>query len=323
MTRAVKTSRTQLWSCVIGKRSSRPDTFGRAGKASAWLMMSVLMLSSLSGCWLMPPSNESVQSRQSKANLDMFSDPKARELALAAEQGRVEDVRRLMKDEGVNPDVHFSDEGYPLLFWPMFTENPKGLKAMLDNGADPNAKKLSMHQDNELYKGLYYDNAMVWAAGMEDPIYLTMLLDHGGDPNTRSFNDENLLFQAMIKQDQWQNVQLLVQRGAELNTRAGMLDSITGHYSGGGAFQRVYWLLEHGADPTYDPHPPPDTKTPQYKIMEAIFWHPGNPKNPEWQRKCQQWLLKRGHKRVPMPEHYRQMRKAFEFPSEEKDIPLL
>lgn len=298
---------------------SRPDRLSNSlrlgSKTATWLIMCWLLLS-LSACWASP-------SERSKYNLNTFSDPKARELALAAEKGRLKSVERLMKDEGVNPDLHFSDEGYPLLFWPIFTESPAGLKAMLDNGADPNAKQLSAQQNNERYKGLYYDNAMVWAAGMEDPIYLTMLLDHGGDPNTRSFNDENLLFQAMIKQDQWQNVQLLVKRGADLNTRAGMLNSITGHYAGGGAFQRVYWLLEHGADPTYDPYPRPAPAPPSSAVTEAIFWHPGNPKNPEWQRKCQQWLLKRGYKRMPMPEHYRRQRKTLEMPSEEKDIPLL
>ncbi|MEA9656509.1 ankyrin repeat domain-containing protein, partial [Xanthomonas campestris pv. raphani] len=56
---------------------------------------------------------------------------------------------------------------------------------------------------------------------------------------------------------------------------------------------------------------------------EAIFWHPGNPKDPQWQRQCQQWLLKRGYERPPLPENYRSMRKAFHFPSEEKEIPLL
>jgi len=68
-----------------------------------------------------------------------------------------------------------------------------------------------------------------------------------------------------------------------------------------------------------DPPPAPA----RHRIVEAIFWHPGNPKDPTWQRRCQQWLLQRGIARPPMPADYRTMRKNLGFPYEEKDIPLL
>ncbi|MBB3887115.1 hypothetical protein FHY26_002156, partial [Xanthomonas campestris] len=88
------------------------------------------MLLAITGC------SPAAQSRYAPER--NFSDPKALALALAAEQGDAEEVRRLMKVEGVNPDTIFSKDGYPLLFWPIFTHSPAGLKAMLDNGADPN-----------------------------------------------------------------------------------------------------------------------------------------------------------------------------------------
>lgn len=118
-----------------------------------------------------------------------FPDPKAQALALAlalaAEHGNVQEVRRLMKEEHVNPDVIFSTDGCPLLMWPIMTHNPEGLRAMLENGADPNARKLHPLQNTTRFNGRYEDNAMVWAAKQEDPIYLKLLLDHGGDPNAR------------------------------------------------------------------------------------------------------------------------------------------
>ncbi|CAD0334670.1 ankyrin repeat domain-containing protein [Xanthomonas hortorum] len=239
-----------------------------------------------------------------------FPDPKAQALALAAEYGNVKEVRRLMKEEHVDPDVIFSTDGYPLLMWPIMTHNPEGLRAMLENGADPNARKLHPQQNTTRFKGRYKDNAMVWAAKQEDPIYLKLLLDHGGDPNARNSNGETLLLQAFLTQNQWENVKLLVERGADVNAKS-QGSPIILDYAARGGFEQTYWLMQHGADFSDD------------RTIEAVFWHPGNPDDPTWQRRCQQWLLQHGIKRPPLPENYRSMRKAFGFPSEEKDIPLL
>ena len=59
------------------------------------------------------------------------------------------------------------------------------------------------------------------------------------------------------------------------------------------------------------------------RTIEAIFWYPVKPEGLELQRKCQQWLLQRGYKRPAISNYYRDMRKDFGFPYEEKDIPLL
>ncbi|MCC5063254.1 ankyrin repeat domain-containing protein [Xanthomonas campestris] len=272
-----------------------------------------LVLLAITGC------SPAAQSRYAPER--NFTDPKALALALAAEQGDAEEVRRLMKVEGVKPDTIFSKDGHPLLFWPIFTHNPTGLKAMLENGADPNVAKPYPPEPGRNQTNV--SNAMVWAAEQDDPIYLKMLLDHGGDPNTRNANNESLLFHAFIKQNKWDNIKLLVERGADINAVAGMGNSITAAYAIRGGFDFVYWLLQHGADPTIEFAYGNPVHLKDSGIIEAIFWHPGNPKDPQWQRQCQQWLLKRGYERPPLPENYRSMRKAFHFPTEEKDIPLL
>lgn len=64
-------------------------------------------------------------------------------------------------------------------------------------------------------------------------------------------------------------------------------------------------------------------QNPDSHAIEAIFWHPADPDDSTWQKKCQQWLLEHGHARPPMPEHYRRMRERFGFPHEEAQVPLL
>ncbi|MFS8394970.1 ankyrin repeat domain-containing protein [Xanthomonas campestris pv. raphani] len=287
-------------------------TEARVKPSHLFIRLCCVVLLAITGC------SPAAQSRYAPER--NFTDPKALALALAAEQGDAEEVRRLMKVEGVNPDRIFSKDGYPLLFWPIFTHNPTGLKAMLDNGADPNVALPYQTLDRGVRNN---PNAMVWAAEQDDPIYLKMLLDHGGDPNTRNANNESLLFHAFIKQNKWDNIKLLVERGADINAVAGMGNSITAAYAIRGGFDFVYWLLQHGADPTIEFAYGNPVHLKDSGIIEAIFWHPGNPKDPQWQRQCQQWLLKRGYERPPLPENYRSMRKAFHFPSEEKEIPLL
>ena len=257
---------------------------------------------------------------------------KAVELADAAAQGDAKAIKRLMKEEGVNPDTTFSEGAMPLLAWPILTESPEGLKAMLENGANPTARwptpTIVNFKDGS--KGVYYENnAMVMAAGWPDPQYLKLLLEHGGDPNTENSNSESLLFQAWIKQRQWPNIQLLIEHGANINESNGGGDynTVASWYSDYSNFDKVYWLLEHGADPSLrlyagpgGIHPPEGSMI----IAENIYWLPAYPEMIPWQRKCQHWLRDHGIKRADkIPERLRQHRKGLELPTDENDIPLL
>ncbi|MEO6519948.1 MAG: ankyrin repeat domain-containing protein, partial [Pseudoxanthomonas sp.] len=206
--------------------------------------------------------------------------------------------------------------------WPVFNRNLPGLKLLLENGADPNARRV----DPKRPSGQQRNNALVFAAGMEDSRYLIMLLDHGGDPNTHNSNGEPLTYVATL-QNKWPNVKLLVERGANVNEGLYVADgynTVVNWYSSFGNFEQVYWLLQHGADVTRttEAHKSSANKM-RMPVVDDIFWLPVKPRVIEWQRKCQQWLLAHGIEQSPMPKQIKDDRIQLGLPSEEKDIPLL
>lgn len=278
----------------------------------------------LTACWATPPPGGD---RLPWDPGDYFEGP-ALQLAVASDRRKAEQIRWMIHEKGINPDHLFDKGDMPLVAWPVFNENPEGLRLLLENGANPNARK---HQP-ERKRGQYRNNAMVLAARSKNPIYLKLLLDHGGDPNTLSSNNESLLHVAYLR-GQWQNVQLLVERGARINEPLfAKSESYEGHdtvlnwYARLGNFDKAYWLLQHGADPARKMWLPPDfddkSQGERMPILEEIFWLPVKPHMVEWQRKCQMFALARGLKPPPMPDGIRFSRKGLGLPTEEKDIPL-
>lgn len=265
-----------------------------------------LLLPLLGGCWLLEPApqatckNDSIWTRNPEG---YFADPGARRLARAAACGDVAEVTRLMTVEHVDPDHIFSMEGngIPLVAWPVLTHSPDGLKAMLENGADPNVKLPYQTRDRGVRNN---PNAMVIASETEDPTYLKLLLDHGGDPDTRNANDESLLFNAYIHGNLWENVKLLVERGADINGDAGY-GPIIQSYAGLRPFDQVYWLIEHGADPSLEYLFGKPVRKPDSKTIRAIYWRTTLPSWLASQRRCQQWLVDHGYPRPPPREQER------------------
>lgn len=290
-------------------------------RCADWLLMLLACVLMMQGCGA-DLSASKPRSRHQAALERAFPDPRAQALAIAAERGDAAEVRRLMQDEGVNPDLIFGGQngGMPLLAWPIYSQTPDGLRAMLEAGADPNAKKFLRSTEGG---DRFFGNAMVWAAEQEDPTYLAILLDHGGDLDTRTGNGEPLVFHSFIKQNQWRNVQLLVERGVDVNANVSLGRTITEIYASRGGFMMVHWLLEHGADPSREFVDGRPVQKADSRTINSIFWHPGDPEDPTWQRECQRWLLARGHERPPMPDHYRRMRERLGFPYKESEIPLL
>ena len=277
-----------------------------------------LLLVILSACWVQP-QNKAAASRFPANN---YFQGKALELAEAVDRNDAADVQRLIKQEGVNPDVIFDESAMPMVAWPVFNKNLPGLKLLLDNGANPNARRI----DSQRTSGQQRNNAMVFAAGNADPRYLAMLLNFGGDPNTHNSNGEPLTNVATL-QDRWPNVKMLIEHGANINEGLYVSESYNtavAWYSSFGNFEQVYWLLQHGADPTRTTETQKGSlnKT-RMPVVDDIYWLPVKPQIVQWQRKCQHWLLDHGIGRSPMPTQIKESRIQLGLPSEEKDIPLL
>ncbi len=287
-------------------------------KAHCFLLAALLVPIVLAACQMQPPSQQSTAGFPARN----YFQGKALQLAEAVDRNDAAEVRRLIKEDGVNPDVIFDDSAMPMVGWPVFNRNLPGLKLLLENGADPNARRV----DPKRPSGQQRNNALVFASGMEDSRYLIMLLDHGGDPNTHNSNGEPLTYVATL-QNKWPNVKLLVERGANVNEGLYVADgynTVVNWYSSFGNFEQVYWLLQHGADVTRttEAHKSSANKM-RMPVVDDIFWLPVKPRVIEWQRKCQQWLLAHGIARSQMPKQIKDDRIQLGLPSEEKDIPLL
>ena len=130
---------------------------------------------------------------------------------------------------------------------------------------------------------------------------------------------------AFLSGNKWKNVQLLANSGANLNEpNLGSADTILSLYTGRGAFDAAYWLLQKGADPTIRTAILTDSgETPPMRMVDAIYWEITTPDLLPWQKQCQQWLIERNIPRPPMPQHIRRKREAFGYPTDEADIPLL
>jgi ankyrin repeat protein len=175
----------------------------------------------------------------------LFPDKRAREMAVAAEEGNLAAIDDLVAK---GADINYrGPKGATVLFWALRTENIDGFRKLLELGADPN---------------LVFDGGSVmhWAASAGDTRFLAEALKHGGNPNLKAGNlDETPIFDTIgVKgSDNLAALKLLVESGADVNARTGV--GTDPNISMGGKtpamaaaelarFDIVYQLLVLGAD---------------------------------------------------------------------------
>jgi ankyrin repeat protein len=129
------------------------------------------------------------------------------QLARAAAEGRVEDVKRLVKG-GAQVNAVGKQNMTPLV-WALTARNPAGMRALLELGADPNQR---VGPEKQFHP--------VWlAAGQDQSEQLRVLLEFKGDPNApHKGRDYVPLMKALdAGASALTNVQLLVKAGADVN----------------------------------------------------------------------------------------------------------
>lgn len=226
-----------------------------------------------------------------------FSGPELA-LAQAAAQGDAAAVHSLIGERGANPNA-VSPGGLPLLAWPVLKNNLAGVEALLAGGADPNRAVPAV------------GTVMVWAAKAESPALLGAFLAHGGDAGARDPGGQPLTRVAATA-GHWDNVKLLIERGAEVDAAARNRDTLLNYYSRG-QFDKTLWLLERGADPggrirvAAEPE-----RVGAQPVVENIYWWPVNasrfPQLAQAQQRCQDLLAQRGLTLPREPVHLQRLR---------------
>lgn len=175
--------------------------------------------------------NETNKARIAPAS-EAFDDIELRRAALTAEAGDLTQLRAL----NVNLDK-IEPSGISLLVYEITAGNELAVRTLLSAGANPNVLAPS-------------GTSPMFVAGVNpDSTFLRLLLDNGGDPNLEDQRKEPLLTRLVYYQ-MWDNIVLLLDRGAKIDARGPSGRTAAYLFGSLHQFDRVWALLERGADPT-------------------------------------------------------------------------
>ncbi|WP_438466955.1 ankyrin repeat domain-containing protein [Marinomonas sp. PE14-40] len=150
------------------------------------------------------------------------------------------DARKYIEEN--NFDINFvNNNKLSLLVLSILNENHKVAKALLELGADPNAKGSS-------YEGI---SAMGLAASYKNSSFLTLLLEYDADPNyvlNQSSLNPSPIFDA-LSADRVQNFKVMIEVGANLDQKNRFGNTVAKVAAGRGDWEALYFLLNAGSDP--------------------------------------------------------------------------
>lgn len=247
-------------------------------KRQAWFFLLLVLLAGCGEGWpsLMPPTYPATKyftgDLLALAQLIEHDEPK--ELARRLTFGHAYMQRQAEQD------------GMTLIMYAMMNRRKDCLTVLLTHGQDPN-------QNTHLGKSKLQIQPVGIAAGGEDNEILTILLDHGGNPNSR-FDDEPALF-ATIKNDHYDHMRLLLDRGADINSTNKDGNTLVNILSYTNRFEQIAYLIKRGADV----HKPNNHgATLAFSVQDSDLDPEGDAH--KWQQIVKQLLIERGVK-FPVP----------------------
>jgi ankyrin repeat protein len=216
-------------------------------KSSPWflclLLLAGLSASPLSPCAISDASRASLELKRMNPE-DYFQAGIQVEFVAAVGKDDVSATNRLLA-QGANVNA-VGKQGMTPLIWAMSKQSHSAFVFLLTNGANPNA----ITRWNETARGEQSASALQMAAILEDHGYLQVLLDHGGNPNQiASSSGQTPIFTAILHQRN-ANLELLLQKGAELDHPDQALKTPINYAVSVNRFALALVLLRHGADPT-------------------------------------------------------------------------
>ena len=171
-----------------------------------------------------------------KSASDVFTDPQTLALVNAACAGDIPKIDTLVKQGASVNATGYRD--MTVLIWTMECHNHGGAERLLQLGANPNFK---MKQSGDM-------SATWLAAESSDPKWLPMVLAYGGDPNIAGPGGFRSALSVAIEQDRMQNVELLLEHGANVNEHDSGGNSAATDAAELDKFDVVEMLLKQGYD---------------------------------------------------------------------------
>ena len=214
-----------------------------------------------------------------------FTDPLL-PLAQAIEANDLSKLAQLLSHAPGRDCRNAEQDGMTLLLYAMMNRRTDAMVVLLTNGVDPN-------QNTHLGENKLQIQPVGIAAGGEDPEILKILLEHGGNPNS-SYNEEPALF-ATIKGDRYENMRLLLDGGANINSTNGYGETLMMALANGNQFEQIAYLIKRGADIRI---PDSHGATLAFSVQDA-YVSPTHPYH-QWQELVKKLLTERGIK-FPVP----------------------
>lgn len=167
----------------------------------------------------------------------VFTDPGARDLALAAARGETGHIDELLA-QGV--DINYAGQhGITPLRWAIAFENYRGYSYLLEKGADPNRTVT----DDWL-------SVMHKAARTLDARFLIKAIEKGGDPNLVDPSSKDTpIFDAVLDHGT-ERLQILLEAGADPNYQDIVGETVLFPAVRMGKYEAAYFLVKSGLDPT-------------------------------------------------------------------------